>query len=109
MVHPYLCKTYRPLSYVMHILVLFSLFHRFLALEKVMSLFLLMCRENAGLLALTRVGSRRVVQIAAVFMIFFSILGKFYLRSRCFQNISLAKFLLANVHEMEKMRDLHKV
>lgn len=33
-------------------------------------------RENAGLLALTRVGSRRVVQIAAGFMIFFSILGK---------------------------------
>ncbi|XP_047316781.1 nucleobase-ascorbate transporter 6-like [Impatiens glandulifera] len=33
--------------------------------------------ENAGLLALTRVGSRRVVQISAVFMIFFSILGKF--------------------------------
>ncbi|XP_010532270.1 PREDICTED: nucleobase-ascorbate transporter 5 isoform X2 [Tarenaya hassleriana] len=33
--------------------------------------------ENAGLLALTKVGSRRVVQISAVFMIFFSILGKF--------------------------------
>ncbi|THU66283.1 hypothetical protein C4D60_Mb05t12520 [Musa balbisiana] len=33
--------------------------------------------ENAGLLALTRVGSRRVVQISALFMIFFSILGKF--------------------------------
>lgn len=33
--------------------------------------------ENAGLLALTRVGSRRVAQIAAGFMIFFSILGKF--------------------------------
>ncbi|KAF2536958.1 hypothetical protein F2Q70_00000518 [Brassica cretica] len=33
--------------------------------------------ENAGLLALTRVGSRRVVQIASGFMIFFSILGKF--------------------------------
>lgn len=32
--------------------------------------------ENAGLLALTRVGSRRVVQISASFMIFFSILGK---------------------------------
>ncbi|KAJ8559875.1 hypothetical protein K7X08_003933 [Anisodus acutangulus] len=31
--------------------------------------------ENAGLLALTRVGSRRVVQISAAFMIFFSILG----------------------------------
>ncbi|KAL8161598.1 hypothetical protein V2J09_013087 [Rumex salicifolius] len=33
--------------------------------------------ENAGLLALTRVGSRRVVQIAAGFMIFFAVLGKF--------------------------------
>ncbi|CAD6344224.1 unnamed protein product [Miscanthus lutarioriparius] len=33
--------------------------------------------ENAGLLGLTRVGSRRVVQISAGFMIFFSILGKF--------------------------------
>lgn len=33
--------------------------------------------ENAGLLGLTRVGSRRVIQIAAGFMIFFSILGKF--------------------------------
>ncbi|KAJ8753535.1 hypothetical protein K2173_022776 [Erythroxylum novogranatense] len=33
--------------------------------------------ENAGLLALTRVGSRRVVQISAGFMLFFSILGKF--------------------------------
>ncbi|GMY24731.1 nucleobase-ascorbate transporter 6 [Fagus crenata] len=32
---------------------------------------------NAGLLALTRVGSQRVVQISAGFMIFFSILGKF--------------------------------
>lgn len=33
-------------------------------------------RENAGLLALTRVGSRRVVQISAGFMIFFSVLGR---------------------------------
>ncbi|XP_075516063.1 nucleobase-ascorbate transporter 6-like [Primulina tabacum] len=33
--------------------------------------------ENAGLLAMTRVGSRRVVQISAVFMLFFSVLGKF--------------------------------
>lgn len=33
--------------------------------------------ENTGLLALTRVGSRRVVQISAVFMLFFSVLGKF--------------------------------
>ncbi|KAL3850459.1 hypothetical protein ACJIZ3_012341 [Penstemon smallii] len=34
-------------------------------------------RENAGLLALTRAGSRRVVQISAAFMILFSVLGKF--------------------------------
>ncbi|ESQ30485.1 hypothetical protein EUTSA_v10011388mg [Eutrema salsugineum] len=33
--------------------------------------------ENAGLLGLTKVGSRRVVQISAAFMIFFSIFGKF--------------------------------
>ncbi|XP_008456413.1 nucleobase-ascorbate transporter 1 isoform X2 [Cucumis melo] len=33
--------------------------------------------ENVGLLGLTRVGSRRVVQISAGFMIFFSTLGKF--------------------------------
>ncbi|KAK4743419.1 hypothetical protein SAY87_001420 [Trapa incisa] len=33
--------------------------------------------ENVGLLGLSRVGSRRVVQISAGFMIFFSILGKF--------------------------------
>ncbi|KAH7850117.1 hypothetical protein Vadar_028197 [Vaccinium darrowii] len=33
--------------------------------------------ENAGLLAMTRVGSRRVVQVSAGFMICFSLLGKF--------------------------------
>ncbi|XP_051123942.1 nucleobase-ascorbate transporter 7-like [Andrographis paniculata] len=33
--------------------------------------------ENTGLLALTRAGSRRVVQISSLFMIVFSILGKF--------------------------------
>ncbi|KAJ1383725.1 Xanthine/uracil/vitamin C permease [Sesbania bispinosa] len=33
--------------------------------------------ENVGLLGLTRVGSRRVVQLSAGFMIFFSTLGKF--------------------------------
>ncbi|RAL41856.1 hypothetical protein DM860_009038 [Cuscuta australis] len=33
--------------------------------------------ENVGLLGLTRVGSRRVVQVSAGFMIFFSMLGKF--------------------------------
>ncbi|KAJ7544547.1 hypothetical protein O6H91_09G082200 [Diphasiastrum complanatum] len=33
--------------------------------------------ENAGLLGFTRVGSRRTVQIAAVFMIVFSVFGKF--------------------------------
>ncbi|RZC71922.1 hypothetical protein C5167_035095 [Papaver somniferum] len=33
--------------------------------------------ENVGLLGITRVGSRRVVQISTIFMIFFSIFGKF--------------------------------
>lgn len=33
-------------------------------------------RENVGLLGTTRVGSRRVIQISAGFMIFFSILGE---------------------------------
>ncbi|KAK9069488.1 hypothetical protein SSX86_011392 [Deinandra increscens subsp. villosa] len=33
--------------------------------------------ENCGALALTRVGSRLVIQISAVFMIFFSVFGKF--------------------------------
>ncbi|KAH7523994.1 hypothetical protein FEM48_Zijuj06G0071200 [Ziziphus jujuba var. spinosa] len=33
--------------------------------------------ENVGLLGLTRIGSRRVVQISTIFMIFFSIFGKF--------------------------------
>jgi nucleobase transporter 1/2 len=33
--------------------------------------------ENAGFLAVTRVGSRRVIQISACFMIFFSIFAKF--------------------------------
>ncbi|KAG0625737.1 hypothetical protein M758_2G077200 [Ceratodon purpureus] len=33
--------------------------------------------ENVGLVGLNRVGSRRTVQIAAVFMLFFSIFGKF--------------------------------
>ncbi|XP_011070150.1 putative nucleobase-ascorbate transporter 10 [Sesamum indicum] len=33
--------------------------------------------ENVGLLALTKAGSRRVVQISSIFMILFSILGKF--------------------------------
>jgi hypothetical protein len=40
--------------------------------------FIMFCfiyRENAGLLALTRVGSRRVIQISAGFMIFFSVFG----------------------------------
>ncbi|KAG6761284.1 hypothetical protein POTOM_034493 [Populus tomentosa] len=33
--------------------------------------------ENAGLVGLTRVGSRRVIQISAGFMLLFSVLGKF--------------------------------
>lgn len=64
---------------VMHLLEFINLFNRVITLEGSIftSLALLTCRENAGLLALTRVGSRRVVQIAAGFMIFFSILGNF--------------------------------
>lgn len=33
--------------------------------------------ENAGLIGLTRVGSRRVIQISSAFMIFFALFGKF--------------------------------
>ncbi|EFJ07724.1 hypothetical protein SELMODRAFT_133065 [Selaginella moellendorffii] len=33
--------------------------------------------ENAGLIGLTRVGSRRIVQLSAILMIFFSVFGKF--------------------------------
>lgn len=33
------------------------------------------CRKNVGLLGLTKVGSSRVVQVSAGFMIFFSTLG----------------------------------
>ncbi|AED93439.1 Xanthine/uracil/vitamin C permease [Arabidopsis thaliana] len=33
--------------------------------------------KNVGLLAMTKVGSRRVIQISAAFMLFFSIFGKF--------------------------------
>ncbi len=36
---------------------------------------MVVCSENVGLVGLTRVGSRRVVQIAAGFMLFFSIFG----------------------------------
>lgn len=50
-----------------------------------------LCRENAGLLALTRVGSRRVVQISAGFMIFFSILGQFLVTIFCSNLILLHK------------------
>ena len=38
-----------------------------------------MFRENVGLLAMTKIGSRRVIQISAAFMIFFSIFGKFFI------------------------------
>lgn len=37
--------------------------------------FFLRCSENIGLLGLTKVGSRRVIQISTGFMIFFSIFG----------------------------------
>lgn len=35
------------------------------------------CSENVGLLGLTHIGSRRVVEISTAFMIFFSIFGLF--------------------------------
>ncbi|KAL9253543.1 Nucleobase-ascorbate transporter 6-like protein [Drosera capensis] len=52
--------------------------------------------ENAGLLTLTRVGSRRVVQISAVFMIFLSILGSVGLSFLQFCNLNSfrTKFIL---------------
>jgi xanthine/uracil permease len=37
--------------------------------------------ENIGLIGITRVGSRRVVQIAAIFMFFFSIFGEYIIHS----------------------------
>lgn len=42
---------------------------------KLCGFFVCSCSENTGLLGLTKVGSRRVVQISAGFMIFFSIFG----------------------------------
>jgi hypothetical protein len=39
------------------------------------------CRENIGLIGFTRVGSRRVVQTAAIFMFFFSIFGEYIIHS----------------------------
>lgn len=40
-----------------------------------LSIYLVVYSENTGLLGLTRVGSRTVVQISAGFMLFFSVLG----------------------------------
>ncbi|MFQ6661867.1 hypothetical protein Gotur_029880 [Gossypium turneri] len=51
--------------------------------------------ENGGLLAMTRVGSRRVVQISAGFMIFFSILGQFQMPiSLCLSLICLTHLII---------------
>lgn len=48
------------------------------------------CRENVGLLGLTHIGSRRVVQISTAFMIFFSIFGLFlYLLIISLKNLPL--------------------
>jgi hypothetical protein len=61
--------------------------------------FLFPYRENAGLLALTRVGSRRVVQISAGFMIFFSILGELKLESLSATSfITWVSYFLSLVH-----------
>ena len=58
--------------------------------------FLSTLRENAGLLALTRVGSRRVVQISAGFMIFFSILGRLLMSAILMQFASFMVNLCTN-------------
>ena len=42
---------------------------------RVLTVSLELCSENVGLVGLTRVGSRRTVQIAAGFMLFFAIFG----------------------------------
>jgi|APAra0007618257_1042622.scaffolds.fasta_scaffold00398_12 hypothetical protein len=67
---------YRVFSFCVRPPILFPNLGHELILNGVVSLFSHECSENAGLLALTKIGSRRVVQISAGFMIFFSILGK---------------------------------
>jgi hypothetical protein len=61
--------------------MLFSGALQLLMLEMLLELcqqpLLLSLRENIGLIGFIRVGSRRVVQTAAIFMFFFSIFGKF--------------------------------
>ena len=50
------------------------------------------CRENVGLVGLTRVGSRRVVQISAAFMLFFAIFGTVLLDALEFLNTQHTSF-----------------
>lgn len=44
--------------------------------------------ENTGLLGLTRVGSRRAIQISAGFMLFFSVLGMLLHRDKMIHKLS---------------------
>ncbi|CAH2049724.1 unnamed protein product [Thlaspi arvense] len=53
------------------------LYHRFCVIARCYGYFIILLRMKMLLLGLTRVGSRRVVQISTAFMIFFSIFGKF--------------------------------
>ncbi|XP_022728483.1 nucleobase-ascorbate transporter 1-like isoform X2 [Durio zibethinus] len=63
----FLCKIYLETSYCCMLQELYFFPH--------VDRHLTCHRENVGLLGLSRVGSRRVVQISAAFMIFFSTLG----------------------------------
>jgi len=54
-------------------------------------------RENVGLLGSTRIGSRRVIQISAGFMIFFSILGEILLSVQS-KNDTEPNFLWFSTH-----------
>jgi xanthine/uracil permease len=69
--HRFLCKILVQNHHIHRNILIYQYLANFFLL-----FFIIHSSENAGLLALTRVGSRRVVQISAGFMIFFSILGK---------------------------------
>ena len=56
-----------------------------------------MFRENVGLLAMTKIGSRRVIQISAAFMIFFSIFGNFFYC--CWCRIEFSGYFLIYIYQ----------
>lgn len=69
--------------YVHHIFLIYI--HGFAIHQCLILLCFVDVSENAGLIGLTRVGSRRVIQIAAAFMIFFSLFGEHHMWScRCY-------------------------